>query len=485
MLSLPYNVLHLMLAISVLLVGCTNQDNRKNDDERPTELPKITVEIDEDRPIFRSGPNILLIITDDQRYDTIDYMPETKARIFDQGVVFNSAYITTPNCCPSRSSILTGLYTSHHNVWHNGFRLEKTTFVEALQEQGYFTGVVGKYLNSYPLQSGDSPLAEFDFWVAHGSMSGGGYNNFELFVQDEVMRSEKYLTYVERDYALNFLEQAHKQSERPFFLLFAPHAPHTPATPAPEDKNLYEDLAPYRPASFNEADISDKPGWLQEQKPLLTEENIATMDEYRLDQLRSLRAADQAVAAILNTLEEQGEIDNTLIIFLSDNGEQWGEHRLDGKNTPYEPSIHVPFAIRYPALVTAGGSNDHLVANIDIAPTIYDLLNLDPPYALDGLSLLPLLTGEPVAWRDNILIESWSPTRELMWSAIHTGDAIYIENRYLDGMVDLEFYDLALDPEELENGINDPQFSDLIEELSAHLPLPRPDWPTGPASKDE
>jgi N-acetylglucosamine-6-sulfatase len=440
----------------VFLTGCSDDGNPASGDQ---------------------PPNVLLIITDDQRYDTMDYMPRTQARIFDQGVTFSSAFATTPLCCPSRASVLTGQYAYHHRVRTNYSRLEQRTFVRVLHDAGYFTGLVGKYLNSYPLSANDKPRREFDFWVAHGSLRGDDYYGNPLNVQGEVVEPTEHLTTVTRDYALAFLDQAAQRDPRqPFLLIYALHAPHDPAVPVPGDENVYLDATPYRPPSFNEADVLDKPRLIAEQ-PLFSPEEIIALDESRLHHLQSLKGADDAIGMLLDKLEQQGQLDNTMIIYMSDNGIMWGEHRVLEKELLYEEAVHIPFAIRYPALVAEPFEDTHLVANIDIAPTLYDLLNLTSPDQMDGMSLLPLLSGEVITWRTDLLLEVWKPDVNLVYRGIRTERYVYMEAFTQEGVqVSSEFYDLEADPYQIENRIDDPGYAELVHEIATLLPTDRSPW---------
>ena len=401
-------------------------------------------------------PNFLIIVTDDQRYDTMEYMPNTQELIFNQGVTFSKGYITTPFCCPSRASILTGLYAHNHWVQVNEDPLEFRTVVEDIHRNGYYTGLVGKYLNSW---KGDM-RPEYDFWVSFWGGTMKNYYDPDLNVNGTWSKHTGYSTYLFRDFGVQFIEEASKQS-KPFFLLYAPNAPHAPFTPAEEDVNLLNDLAPYRPVSFNEEDVSDKPDSISNMAPL-SEEDIKSIDNTRRRQLLTLIALDRTIPDLINKLKETGELDNTVIIFISDNGKHWGEHRLDSKSTAYEESVKVPFAIRYPPLIPNPYVDERIVANIDIAPTIYELSETRLPEIMDGTSLVPLFAGE-TEWRDHILLEAW-PDRGA-WSAIHTGDYVYIETQ--DDMS--EFYDLTLDPFEMDNAIADPQYQEKITQLQKYL----------------
>lgn len=421
-------LLILLLAISPSAAGCQNPFV---EDERP---------------------NILIIVTDDQRYDTMEYMPETSAAIFEQGVQFKHGFITTPLCCPSRASILTGSYAHEHGVINNEIELQQPTFIELMHDNGYYTGLVGKYLNTWK----GEPRPEYDYWVSykHGETR---YENARLNVNGEWIRHQgEYVTYSLGNYVIEFIQQASKKN-RPFILLYTPNAPHAPVSPAPEDAALYTDLPPHRPPSFNEPDVSDKPTWLQKE-PLLPEDVIASTDEFRLNQLRTLASLDRTIGKILLELENQGELDNTFILYISDNGVHWGEHRLVTKNRYYDEVSRVPFAIRYPPLIPQPYlDEEHVVGNIDIAPTALDLAGIPIPEEMDGLSILDLLAGN-TEWRKGILLEGW-PGRGV-FSAVHTGKYVYAEI-FEDTP---EFYDLTKDPYQLENLINDPAYRDLIEE---------------------
>jgi len=401
-------------------------------------------------------PNFLIIVTDDQRFDTMEYMPNTQQLIFDQGVTFSSGYITTPFCCPSRASILTGLYAHNHYVYVNTDKLLLPTLVEDLHNNGYYTGLVGKYLNSWD----GSIRPEFDYWVTFWGGTIPHYYDPELNVNGDWGKRTGYITYLFEDYVKEYLDKATSQ-RKPFFLLFAANAPHAPYTPLKEDKGLLTDLPPHRPPSYSEEDISDKPSSIAN-KPLIDEDAATDIDSIRRRQLLTLISLDRSIGAIMQKLEETGELDNTVVIFLSDNGKHWGEHRMNTKSTAYEEVVKVPFAMRYPALVPTPYIENGLVANIDIAPTIYDLSETRMPKIIDGLSMVNLLNSEG-EWRSNLLLEAW-PDRG-HWKSVHTGQYVYIET--VDDIS--EFYDLLNDPFELENGINDPQYQSIIAELQAFM----------------
>lgn len=402
-------------------------------------------------------PNVLLIVTDDQRADTMEFMPETRTRIFDQGITFDTAIATTPLCCPSRASIYTGMYAHKHGVRLNHEPLMQKTIFNHFNDAGYYTGIVGvKYLNSWNARV---TRPEFDSWAVGGNWDG----SMPINVNGVDTPTTGYITDVYRDYGLAFLDAADTQPD-PFLLLFATSAPHSPATPAPQDANLYSDLPPHRPPSFNEADVSDKPSVVAD-RPLLTNNDIAKYDAYRLKQLRSLAAVDRAVAAMLDRLAAQNQLDNTVVVFMSDNGYLWGEHRLDGKDRVYEESVRIPLAIRFPSEIPQPRVENRIVANIDIAPTLYDLAGIARPNGVSGRSLRPLFTDSTGSqpWRSYVLLEGWF----YQFNAVRTQRYVYIEN----ANDRFELYDLVSDPYQLQNRIDDPAY-DAIEQFM----LTRLDW---------
>ena len=397
-------------------------------------------------------PNFVIIVTDDQRFDTMEYMPNSQQLIFDQGVTFTNGFITTPLCCPSRASILTGMYAHNHGVLDNDIELKHATFIDIMHKEGYNTGLVGKYLNSWKGEA----RPEYDYWVSFFKGQTRYYRP-DLNINGEWFRFEdQYVTYVLGNYAVDFIRSAHTEN-KPFVLLFTPNAPHEPVTPANEDLHLLDDLPPHRPPSFNEDDISDKPEWLASSPPL-TEEEIQVSDDFRKNQLLTLISLDRTIKRIMDELKSTGELDNTFVLFLSDNGKFWGEHRITSKNGIYDEASRVPYAIRYPPLISSPYiDTENIVANIDIAPTILDLAGIPIPESMDGLSLVGLLSGS-TDWREGILLEGWPPRGA--YTVAHTKRYVYAETIGDKS----EFYDLQIDPYQLENLIDDPAYQDLIKQ---------------------
>lgn len=395
-------------------------------------------------------PNIVLIVTDDQRFDDLDgVMPLTIERLFSKGARFSKAYVTTPACCPSRASILTGEYASSHAVRGNRFRLLKTTFIEHLYNKGYRTGLVGKYLNSWD----GTPRPEYDFWV---SFRGGSadFTNPLLNVQGNFSVHRGYVTDIFHSYAVQFLESS-VDGEQPFFLMVNYNAPHWPAFPHPSDVGTAPASAVPRNPNFNEKNRKDKPRHVARKKRL-NRKQVTEVVKFRQRQRESLQSVDRSIAGLIDLLSNRGVIDNTAVIFISDNGVLAGDHALTEKDVAYEAATKVPCGIRFDGRVEPQ-VNAKLVANIDIAPTILDIAGLPIPSSVNGLSWLSLFQ-DPGNWRKDLLLEDFAARgSKKPFAAVVTEDYMFIRNRLTRGGADrnrLELYDLRRDPFQLNNLAN-------------------------------
>lgn len=397
------------------------------------------------------SPNILLIISDDQRYDQLDpFMPNVRARIFNEGIEFTKAYVTTPACCPSRSTIFTGLYASHHKVLGNGFKLNKETIFEYLQGT-YYQGIIGKYLNSW---SGER-RPEFDYWAV---FKGGSTPYFDpvFNINGIWTTTEGHINPVISSFALDFINQA-KDSGKPFFLTLTYNSPHDPATPEEADIGLFEHLPFEFSQSFNLFERT-KPLWIRDKKEF--SQRKADHLVKKLNRRREcIFSMDRSIGSILDRLEEENLIENTLIFFISDNGLNYGEHRLLSKNVAYEPSVHVPFAIRFDEGNLLKRTTDALVANVDITPTILSVINNPMDRKFDGKDL-SLLFQEELPVRQELFLEEWrgfstiNTSKEMVrrpFRAIHNGRYVLIKTYPMYDKYSLEFYDLEKDPEQINN----------------------------------
>ncbi len=348
-------------------------------------------------PRFASAeaiPNVLLIVSDDQRTDTLGMMPAVDRWFTQAGTTFTNAFATTPLCCPSRASLLTGAYTHNHGVDDNAGGEDVVTIQDSmiqgsLADLGYRTGMFGKFLNGFP---NDVNPSSMDRWAITPRLSySGAVWNVDGSQQVVQQNSTSFIG----DQVLGFLDESEASDATPWFAYVGFMAPHMPATVEPRYDNA--PLPPFEwPPGARERDRTDKPTWVR-QHPM------ATMDEIqatREPQLRSLIALDDQVARVMDRLDALGETDDTLAIFLSDNGVLWGEHGRFGKIVPYEPSIRVPLAMAWPGHLASSAIDTRLVGLLDVATTIASATGATPRIVQDGIDLL-----DPTANRSRILLE--------------------------------------------------------------------------------
>jgi arylsulfatase A-like enzyme len=422
-------------------------------------------------------PNIVLILTDDEDVQIHKAMPKTKALIDDQGAVFENYFVSYSFCCPSRATILRGQYPHNHRIQGNvlpaggarKFRAmgeDQSTIATWLQAAGYHTALYGKYMNDYSPEEGYVPPG-WDEWYG----AAWAYFNYPLNENGKLVRysnkPEDYITDVLARHATNTIREA-SAAHQPFFLYIAPVAPHSPTISAPRHEKLFAAATYPRSPSFDEVDVSDKPSLIRDLPPL-TAEQIEAIDSHYRARLRSLQAVDDLVESVIKTLEETGQLDNTYVIYSSDNGWHMGEHRqLFGKTTAYEEDIRVPFVMRGPG-VPRGAKLTPFVLNNDLAPTFAAIAGVTPPPFVDGRSFLPLLEKPQQSWRQSFAIEreqleNFDLVGPANFHAIRTADWTYIE--YGNG--ERELYDLRADPNQLNNvaAKEDPV---LVSQLSQRL----------------
>lgn len=440
------------------------------------------------RPAARP-PNILVIMTDDQTVESMRVMTSVDDLIAAHGVSFESSVASFPLCCPSRATFLTGQYMHNHGVRgnlppHGGFRAfehQDTTFPVALERAGYDTIHIGKYLNGYGAEPPVEVPPGWSEW--HGAIepTTHSYVGFTLLEDGEPQTygEEHYQTDVYTELAERAI-RSRADGDRPFFLNVAYLAPHvdaeegseaegdtrSTARPAPRHAAAFEGEPLPATAATGEEDLSDKPAVVQGQ-PEITDAVRAEMADAYARALESLLAVDEGVEQIMRALEETGQLEDTVVIFTSDNGFLRGEHGIAaGKSWFYEPSIRVPLLMRGPG-IPAGATRRALVANIDLAPTVLDLAGAEPVRTMDGRSLVPLLREESENEDRAILLESGGPfspnvglrtTRYAYWE-LATGER--------------ELYDLTADPDQLQNLSGQAATAEIEADLAARLaPLP-------------
>jgi arylsulfatase A-like enzyme len=409
---------------------------------------------------FTVQPDIVLILTDDQRFDQMDHMPTVSSKLQSKGVTFRNAFVVNPLCCPSRTTILTGKYSHGTGVYTNsppngGFEVftnssgDQSTVATWLDDAGYRTALVGKYLNGYSFKRARYVPPGWDVWNAFALAGAGGYYDYYMSIDG----ARRFYGHADADYSTDVLATRAKRfitttsSQEPLFLMFAPKAPHWPATPPTRYADRFANLPPIRYPSYNESDVSDKPSYIQA-APLLAPDVMEAEDAHVRQQYESLLAVDDAVRRILLALRGSGRLANTLIVFASDNGYEHGEHRFREKKVPYEESIRVPLIVRFDALRgNSAASSSSIVLNLDFAPTFAAAASLGAP-GVEGESFLDLLQGSSAGWRTDFLIEHVEADNDVpTYCAVRSRRFKYVQ--YATG--EEELYQLAKDPYELNN----------------------------------
>lgn len=400
-------------------------------------------------------PNILLVVSDDQPLGAMEAMTETRRWLRRNGTKYPNAYATTPVCCPSRASILTGRYAHNHGVLQNGQAdaLDTTTVVErVLSEGGYTTAAFGKFLNSWDVAV---PPPSFDQWavVARSALAywGGTWN-----VEGEVKTIRRYGTTYVGDKAQKFIEEAEERDNQPWFAYLAPPAPHAPFNA--EERYRDRNFADWEgdPSNFEDNPLVD-PGGRTDKPPYVQEFHRSHGDgrNMREKQFRTLFSIDDMMEQLRGVLDATDEASNTVVIYLSDNGFLWAQHGIIGKFTPYVESVRIPALIRWPKDIDVPAVDDRLVANIDIAPTMLDAAGLSagPDFVPDGRSLLDQ------SWeRERLLIEAWAERRSVpTWAGFISASESYVEYYDTDDttITFREYYDLVDDPYQLTNLLGD------------------------------
>jgi len=444
----------------------------------------------------KNRPNIVVIMTDDLDVNTLDemlernWMPNLQNSIIEKGTEFTNSFVTNSLCCPSRSTFLTGQYSHNHGVTKNPQIQnlnDNHTLATWLQNAGYQTAHVGKYLNGYgTLISDDYIPPGWDNWNAlidpftYRVYDYKISNNGPLVLYGN--SSSDYQTDVLARLSSDFIHETNvRDSNDPFFLVINPLAPHGEVGtincsiqdipvgiirgPPRYDGTSFDLILP-KYHSFNETDVSDKPKWIQD-FPSINEEDQSCIEMIYQNRIESLRAVDDLIGTVNNALIDKGVLEKTVIIFTSDNGFLLGEHRVWSKNLVYEESIRVPLYITAPGFDTSQ-STSRLVTNNDLAPTILEFAGVDADISMDGRSLIPLLLDpNEEDWRNNFLIEHWKHGPEFLqflpsYQAIRTSSYLYVEYENATG----EFYNIKLDPFQMNN-LYDCNSSECFEQISA------------------
>lgn len=443
-------------------------------------------------------PNIVVIMTDDQTLESMRVMTNVNAYLGEQGTTFSHYFSSFPNCCPSRATFLTGQFSHNNGVQDNlppfgGFKKLKgdETLPVWLQRAGYTTNHIGKYLNTWGADGNIAAPPGWSHWF--GLIDPSTYHYFDYSVSVDGVQRDYGTT--EADYQTDVLgaeavrvitEGA--RSDKPWFLYLAPLAPHaqeretadgganedarkdpskfgdTFPTPAPKYKGKMAQEALPKPPSYNQKDVSKSPTWVQSLPPIGAGTEKLIEQEYR-QELESLLSVDEWVGKIMETLQLTQQLENTVVLFTSDNGFYHGEHRIGFvKFYLYEPGVHLPLLARGGPF-TAGTTIDDLVANVDLAPTIMKLAGATSPLTLDGRDVAPLVASPGKGKGRGILLENLGKRGSTHTEGIRTERFKYLTNERNEE----ELYDLQTDPDETDNRAADPKLARLKQDLADRL----------------
>lgn len=446
-------------------------------------------------------PNVVFILVDDLRWNALGCMghPFLQTpnidRIASEGMRFDNAFTTISLCSPSRAGFLTGTYPQLNGVKNNEDYTDPDPSVpnmgQLMQTAGYETAFIGKW----HMKKGGQPRAGFDYWL--GFDGQGVYIDPPLNDNGREIQAKGYMTDLLTQYAVDWLRRPHK---KPFLLYLSHKAVHMKFTPAERHKNLYLDVQAPELPNWRDT-LAGKPEWQRaawvwdnRRAPWLQNRHTPVPDEIpvepwesqlagvRLQYYQTLSAVDDGVGEVLKTLEQMGELDNTILVFSSDNGFRIpGEKRIKSdKRTAHEESMRIPMLVRFPKLVDPGSVSEEMVLNIDLLPTFLSLAGSDVPSHIQGRSFAPLLAGQDVPWRDSFLyeyfMEEWVPgipgvyalrTKEwkyMMYPDIKSGKEPYETLQDMD-----ELYNLSKDPHELKNLADNPEYRNQLNLMKAKL----------------
>ena len=425
--------------------------------------------------------NVVFLLTDDHRYDAMGCAghPFLETPHMDSlaknGIHLKNAFVTTSLCSPSRASILTGLYTHKHGVIDNNRSVPDGTifFPQYLQRAGYDTAFIGKW---HMGDHHDGPRPGFDHWISFQGQ--GNYlppsPKYTLNVNGERVKQKGYITDELTDYAVDWLKE--RSDDKPFFLYLSHKAVHANFTPAERHDGRYadEDLS-FLPTGKEISAEKNTPRWVRDQRNSWHGIDFSYHSDKGLKYLyqrycESVLAVDDSVGRVLQQLKDMGIHDETLVIYMGDNGFMWGEHGLIDKRVSYEESIRVPMLMQCPDLFEGGKPIENVIGNIDIAPTILHAAGLQTPDYMDGETMLSLANDRDQKWRDYFLyIYYWeknfpqSPTQFAL-----RGNRFKYITYY--GLWDTdELYDLTTDPGEVNNLIHDPDYKSIAKEMEDKL----------------
>jgi N-acetylglucosamine-6-sulfatase len=421
--------------------------------------------------------NILVVLTDDHRYDAMGFMKTqsfgetpTLDRLAREGVHFRNAFVTTALCSPSRASIFTGLYAHQHRVVDNNHPIPPglTYYPQYLQRAGYETAFIGKW---HMGAETDTPQPGFDHWVSFKGQGSYLPDKNGLNVDGKPVAQKGYITDELTGYALDWIRK--RDRKRPWMMHLAHKAVHAEFIPAARHAGRYAKET-FRYPETMKANVPGRPMWVENQRNSWHGVDYpyhGTLDvgDYYKRYMETLLAVDEGLAQIMDLLEERGELDDTLILYMGDNGFMFGEHGLIDKRAAYEESMRVPMIACCPSLF-GPARVEQVVANIDVAPTMLAAAGLKAPATMAGADMLPLARGETVPWRTDLLYEYYWERNFPQTPTVHALRGERYKYAHFHGIWDLdELYDLAEDPEETNNLLAAPGHEELAEKMSKRL----------------
>jgi N-acetylglucosamine-6-sulfatase len=433
--------------------------------------------------------NIVFILSDDHRFDAMGFMghPFLETPHLDSlarnGAHVPNAFVTTALCSPSRATILTGLYAHRHGVVDNNnpVRTDLVFFPQLLQKAGYRTGFFGKWHMGGETAA---PQRGFDRWVSFRGQgeywpdrrgtpaeTKAGKQSIQLNVDGREVPQKGYITDELTDYALAWMREQPK--DQPFFLYLSHKAVHSQFVPADRHAGRYKDKKLLMPVSRLKHEGA--PMWVQNQRNSwhgidYPYHSTLDVEHYYQRYCETLLAVDDSVGRVLAELKARGQLEDTLVVYMGDNGFGFGEHGLIDKRTAYEWSMRVPLIVQCPAVIPAGKPITQVVANLDIAPTLLEAAGVPVPAGLDGRSFWPLAQGKTIPWREEFLYEYFWERNFPQTPTLHALRTDRYKYVHVQGLWDIdELYDLQVDPGETRNLIASPEHAPIARRLNQRL----------------
>jgi N-acetylglucosamine-6-sulfatase len=462
-------------ALILLSILCTSIVNAQN---APVSQPGGSL------TLLKTGTakprNIVFILADDHRYDALGFLhtqdfiqTPTLDRIAREGAYLPNAFVNNSLCSPSRASILTGLYSHKHTVIDNNHAVPPNLvfFPQYLQKIGYQTAMIGKW---HAGNDGDEPKRGFNYWVSFKGQGSYLPEKNGLNVNGKHVKQKGYITDELTDYAINFL--SHRPKNKPFMLYLAHKGVHADFIPAKRDSGSAAQYQFKPPFTMDPKNVQGAPMWVQNQRnswhgvdyPYHSDLDIGN---YYKKYAETLRSVDASVGAVMDYLKKEGLLESTLIIYMGDNGFQFGEHGLIDKRDAYEASMRIPMLAYCPQLIKPGTVVKQVVSNIDVAPTLLEAAGLKAPKYMDGLSYLPLLQGKtPATWRKGLLYEYFWERSFPQTPTMHALRNDQYKYIHYYGIWDTdELYDLQADPLETKNLIRDTAYAAVVKSMNKQL----------------